>query len=181
MPDKATYLTLDGEPFEAPNIQCARCHGPLADHVSRDAYYLAYPPLDCVLTIDDLREQLYAWADYALGHDDRARDRNYSIRVGCRRVEPQPDVWRCPKCNADPSDPKVPDYCLTLGGEIAFHRDGMFEHAEQHGLIRHKGSGMTFPATFVGNANDPRGDEVPRCKGCADPYCRDCEPEFGDA
>ncbi len=64
-----------------PNVHCEACHAPLADHRPIEAE-LHYPELDCALDASDLREQLYSWADYALGYTERAQARNYKIRTG---------------------------------------------------------------------------------------------------
>jgi hypothetical protein len=64
-----------------PNIQCSRCHGALSEHRIFN-HGLEHDERDCFLSGEDLRQQIYAWADYALGNDDRARERNYSLRTG---------------------------------------------------------------------------------------------------
>jgi hypothetical protein len=70
-------------PLEAPNIQCARCHGALADHEPQIGVGLLYHEgRSCAINVTELREQVYAWADYALGNPDRARERNYRLRTG---------------------------------------------------------------------------------------------------
>lgn len=65
----------------APHIQCARCHGTLSEHtVSICGTHLLHIGLDCELSIEHVREQLLAWAEYALGNGDAARQRNYIQR-----------------------------------------------------------------------------------------------------
>ncbi len=65
-----------------PNIQCARCHGALSDHLPTWTGDLWHAGRECYLSAEQLVDQVYAWADYALGNEDRARERNYRLRTG---------------------------------------------------------------------------------------------------